>query len=141
MAIKLCPDGNCMEAREGCFFCPGGIFGAVQCFDGGCLVRNLGNIVKTRTPFFGTIWSTTDRQKVRKNAFSPDALFLHFPWDLSIQKSPKNTFLPRGPTPNVLVMRWKSSQPTTQPCIPSFAGLDFLKCNYIATSFPVTGNV
>ena len=43
--------------------------------------------------FFGTIWPSVDPKKVRKRAIFPNALFLHFPWDLP-------TIFARGPIPN-----------------------------------------
>ena len=37
--------------------------------------RNSGKIIKPQTPFFGTIWPSTDRKKVRKRPFSPTHWF------------------------------------------------------------------
>ena len=78
--------------------------------------RNIGNIVKTWSPF----WARRDHPRTEKRsklAIFPNALFLRFPWDLP-------TILARGPNPNaqkrrflpkvliqrkVLIMRWKKS--------------------------------
>ena len=49
--------------------------------------------IKTWSPFFGTIWPSTDRKKGPKTAIFPDALFLRFPWDLP-------TIFAGGPIPN-----------------------------------------
>ena len=51
-----------------------------------------------------------------KTAIFPNALFLHFTWDLPtifaggpIPNAQKDTFFARGPNPKVLIMRWKRS--------------------------------
>ena len=58
----------------------------------------------------GTIWSSMDPKKVRKKDIFPDALFLHFTWDLStcsaevpMPSAQKGTVLPE-----VLLQRSKS---------------------------------
>ena len=58
--------------------------------------------------------ATHGPQKDPKMVIFPNALFLHFSWDLPtfsaegpIPNAKKNTFFTRGPNPKVLIMRWK----------------------------------
>ena len=73
-----------------------------------------------------TIWSTMDPKKRPKTVIFPDALFLHFPWDLPkfsaegpITNAQKGACL-RGPIPKVLIMRWKKVLTNETPCMFTF---------------------